>query len=73
MAYTEYETKRNYVSIAASDLVKWNIELRKWFNEYLNKYPSCKILNIIQHGKFTVTIIFEYKVEVKDNNKSNRP
>lgn len=73
MAYTEYETKRDWIRIQPKEYVGWHAEFEKWFDNVYNKYKNCKILHIIQHKAFDVTIIFEYKVEVKKDNKSNRP
>lgn len=73
MAYIEYETKRDWVRIKPKEYVGWHSEFEKWFDNVYNKYKNCKILHIIQHSNYDVTIIFEYKVEVKNNNKSNRP
>lgn len=71
MAYTEYETKRDWVRIQLKECKGWDYNFGKWFKGVYNKYKGCKILHIIQHTAFDVTIIFEYKVEVKHNSSTN--
>lgn len=72
MAYVEYETKRDWVRIQPGEYIGWHANFEKWFKNVYDKYRSCKILHIIQHKAYDVTIIFEYKVEVKHNNSTNR-
>lgn len=72
MAYTEYETKKGWVRIQSKPYIGWHTNFEKWFKNVYDKYKNCKILHIIQHSNYDVTIIFEYKVEVKHNGNTNR-